>query len=120
MIVDSHRRGPRKSRIKLKKDAKDIGIKRKMSQEEFDKEIVQIKEKRSELIDLLQEGEDYQRQGWILRKKKVKWPILQEKMDQRLLAWWNKVLKETEYAKKVPICEHEQGSILGEEEDIDE
>ena len=81
MIVDSHRRGPRKSHSKLKEYAKDIGIKRKLSQEEFDKEIVQIKEKLSELINLLQEGEEDQRQGCILRKKKVKWSIMQEKMD---------------------------------------
>ena len=51
----------------------------------------------------------------------MKWPILQTKMDQRLLAWWKKeVLRVAEYEKKVFICKHEQGSILGEEQEIDE
>ena len=51
----------------------------------------------------------------------MKWPILQEKMDHSLLAWWKKeVLKANEYEKKNFICEPEQVSILGEEEDIDE
>lgn len=45
----------------------------------------------------------------------MKWPILQVKLNQRLLAWWKEeVFREADYEKKVLICEPEQGSILGE------
>jgi hypothetical protein len=40
-----------------------------MSQEEFDKEFVELKERLSIIIELLQEINEYQRRGWNVKKK---------------------------------------------------
>jgi hypothetical protein len=45
-----------------------------MSQEEFDREFVELKERLSIVMKLLQESEENQRYGWNV-KRKVKWPI---------------------------------------------
>ena len=52
-------------------------MKRRMSQEGFDKEMSKIKERLSVMMELLQRSEEEQNHGWILRKKKVKLPVLQ-------------------------------------------
>jgi hypothetical protein len=48
-----------------------------MSQEEFDKEMTEIKGKLSYMVKLLQEEEmqENQRHGWSM-KKKVQWPVM--------------------------------------------
>jgi hypothetical protein len=48
---------------------------RKMSQEEFDREFTEVKERLNIIMELLQESERNQRWGWNV-KKKVKWPIM--------------------------------------------
>jgi hypothetical protein len=69
--------------------------------------------------NLLQESEKDQRYSWILRKKKVKWHMLQMKLKHRLCARLRKELREVEYGVKVHYCEPEQGSFLGADEDKD-
>ena len=74
MATDSHRRGSKEdhNRRKMKEeDAKENG--KRMSQEELDKEIAEIKEQLNVLRMILEEN---QRQGWVLRKKAVKWSML--------------------------------------------
>jgi hypothetical protein len=72
MTTDSHEG----SHIKRKrKDAKENGIKG-MSQEDFDRELDELKERLSMIEKLLDEGEKDQWYGWILRKKKVRWKLL--------------------------------------------
>jgi hypothetical protein len=75
MTTDSHE-GSHKKR---KKDAKEDGIKG-MSQEDFDRELDELKERLSMIEKLLDEGEKDQWYGWILRKKKVRWNSLQVKL----------------------------------------
>lgn len=69
--MDSHSRGFEEdhNRIKMKKEnAKTNG--KRMSQEEIDKEIVELKEQLDVLMRILEES---QRQDWVLKKKPVKW-----------------------------------------------
>ena len=71
MITDSHSRGSERShnRIRMKKeDAKANG--KRMSQEEIDKEIVELKEQLTAFWRIFEED---QRLGWVLRKKPVRW-----------------------------------------------
>ena len=76
MTINSHAMGSRRSHSENGEDAKVIGIKR-MSQETFEREMVEIRESLRKLMELLQRSEEEQYYGWILRKKKVKWPTLQ-------------------------------------------
>jgi len=55
-----------------------------MSQEDRDREIAELKEQINILGMLLEEN---QRQGWVLRKKAVKWSKLQRRLQQRKLKW---------------------------------
>ena len=114
MTTDSHAKGSSASQNRVKENASTIGRKR-MSDEEFDREIVEMKIHLSVLMELLHENEEDQRYGWILRKRRVKWPMLQVKLKHRLSAWLRKELRETEYELRGCICEPKQGPILREE-----
>jgi len=61
-----------------KEDAKENG--KRMSQEEIDKEIVEMKEQLNVLRMILEEN---QRLGWVLKKKPVKWSKLQRRLQQK-------------------------------------
>ena len=76
ITINSHAMGSRRSHNEKGEDAKVIGIKRN-SQETFEREMAEIRESLSKLIKLLQTSKEEQYYGWILRKKKVKWPALQ-------------------------------------------
>lgn len=82
MTIDSHKKGKKgseedHSRRKVKKDDAKANGKR-MSQEECDKEIAELKEQCNVLRMILEEN---QRQGWVLRKKVVKWHKLQRRLQ---------------------------------------
>ena len=51
-----------------------------MSQEEIDKEVVELKEQLNALRRMLEES---QRLGWVLSKKPVKWHKLQRRLQQK-------------------------------------
>ena len=71
MTIDIHNRGLERShnRRKMKKeDAKENG--KRMSEEEIDKEITELKEQIHALRRILEES---QRLGLVLREKPVKW-----------------------------------------------
>ena len=70
MTTDSHNRGSERSHKRRygKKDAKANA--KKISKEEIDKEVVELKEQLNALRRILEES---QRLGWVLRKKPVKW-----------------------------------------------
>ena len=82
MTIDSHNRDNRgskenHSRRKVKKeDAKENG--KRMNQKEHDKEIAKLKEQFNVLKTVLEEN---QRQGLVLRKKAVKWPKFQRRIQ---------------------------------------
>ena len=103
------------SRRKMKKEvAKENG--KRMSQEEIDKEIAEIKEQLNVLRMILEESH---RLGWVLRKKLVKWHKLQWRLQQRQVRWLMEELKEAKLEMEQSICEPEQGEILWESEDED-
>lgn len=73
MTTDSHSRGSERSHNKRKikkEDAKTNGM--RMSQEEIDKEIKELKEQLDALRRILEED---QRLGWVLRKKPVRYEM---------------------------------------------
>ena len=78
LTTDSHRRGSEgeHNKRKVKEDAKENG--KRMIQEELDKEIAEIKEQLDGLRRILEES---QRQGWVLRKRVVKWHKLQRRLQ---------------------------------------
>lgn len=118
MTIDSHNIGNRgfeedHNIIKVKKeDAKANG--KRISKEELDKEIAELKEQLDVLRMLLEEN---QRKGWVLRKKAVKWHKSQRRLQQRQVKLLVEKLREAELEMKVSICEEEQGEVLGEDED---
>jgi len=75
MTIDSHVKGSKRSHTKKKEIVKTIG-REEMNQEEFDREFVESKKRLDTIMKLLQEGEEDQRYGWVLRKRKVKWHML--------------------------------------------
>lgn len=85
-----------------------------MSQEELDKEIVEMKEQLNVLTMLLEES---QRQGHALRKKAVRWSKLHRRLQQKQVKWQAKELTEAKLEMEESICKQEQGEILGEVED---
>ena len=76
MTIDRHRRGSMEGHSKMKENAKYIGIKKRMDQNTFEREIVKIKENFSKLMELLQRSKEDQFFGWVLRRKKIKWKTL--------------------------------------------
>jgi hypothetical protein len=76
MTIKSHGEDSNRSNNKRKVNAKENGRETKMSQEEFDKEMVELKKELSILIMLLEEYEEDQRYGWTLKKKNVRWRSL--------------------------------------------
>ena len=114
MTTDSHSGGSKEdhNRRKVRKENTKVNGKR-MSQEELEKEIVEIKEQ----IDALRRiQEESQRLGWVLKKKPIKWHTLQKRLQQRQVKWLMGKIRDTELEMEVSICELEQGEVLGEDE----
>lgn len=84
-----------------------------MSQAELDKEIAEIREEFNVLVMLLEEN---QRQGQFLKKKPVKWPKLQRRLQKREVKGLMENFREAEEKMEDSICRLEQGEILGEED----
>ena len=118
MTIDSHNRDSRgseddHSRRKVKKEnAKENG--KRMSQEEIDKEIAEMKEQLDALRRIL---EEIQRQDWVLKKKPVKWHKLQRRLQHRQEKWLMEKLRENELEMEVSICEPEHGEVMGEDQE---
>jgi hypothetical protein len=95
------------------KDTKENGI-QGMSQKEFDKEFVEIKENLDVMLMLLEGQEEDQRKGWTIRRKEVRWHSLQVKLRQRMVARLREKLRATEFKMQVVYCEPEEGDVLRE------
>lgn len=121
------------SRRKVEKeDAKENGIQRQLSEEEYEREKVKIAVHLEILMKMLQINKEDQRNGCVMRKK-VKWQRLQEKRNQQVnmqlaeelmkleqvmnVKLKSKELREAELKMDISICEVEQGEFLGEDED---
>ena len=87
MNTMSHCRGSEESHNKKRKYAKVDGIRKRMSQEEINREMAEINIQLSYMEQQLQSKvQKNQRQGWSM-KKKFKWPVTQlfeEKMRKGL------------------------------------
>lgn len=94
MTTDSHSRGSEEDHIRRKvkkEDAQKNG--KKMNQEEFDKEIVEMKEQLDALMMILEENH---RLGWVLKKNPIRWHKLKRRIQWRQLMWLMGKLKEVE------------------------
>lgn len=83
MATDSHSRGTEEDhgRRKVKKeDAKANGIWKQLTNEEYEREKVEIRVHLEVLMELLQRKEKDQMYGYIMRKK-VKWHRIQKKRE---------------------------------------
>ena len=90
------------------RDDKENGI-RKMSDEEYERELVEIKAQLNALTKLIQHNEDNQQYGWNLRKR-VKCPVeilWAKKQRQKLRHRLKEELKTTECEEAVHRGEHE-------------
>jgi len=65
-------------------DTKENGI-QGMSQNEFDKEFDNIKANLDAMIMLLEGQREYQRKGWTIRRKDVRWNSLQVKLRKSMV-----------------------------------
>ena len=95
MITEGYCRGSEESHDR-RKYAKVTGMKL-MSQEEFERELADIKESMNALMKLLEEQYEDQCYGWIMKKKKMKLPSLQRRLRQKVHARLKKELRTTEY-----------------------
>ena len=79
MTIDSHRRYCRGSERghnrREKEDARTNGMKKKLTNAEYWREVAEIREQFNKLVMMIEES---QRVGWLM-KKKVKWHGLQMK-----------------------------------------
>jgi L-lactate utilization protein LutC len=114
MTTDSHDKGMSKNPDKIKENAKvnDIEMK-KMSQEELDQEISQMKETLNIMKMMLQESERHQSYGWRM-KKKVAWHVkklfarkMKKKVRCVIIVSSQEELRETNLEDEVHICEPE-------------
>ena len=71
MYVNSHRKGLEKGHIEMKEGTKSIGIRMRMNRDIFEKEMTEIKKNLGKMMEVLQESEEDQYLGWLLRNKKV-------------------------------------------------
>jgi hypothetical protein len=70
MTIDGHYKGSERSHNKGKNGSKENGIRRRMSQEEIDREMVELKAQINNIRELLQNKiEENHRQGGNVKKK---------------------------------------------------
>ena len=79
MTIRGHERN-----YKRKKDAKENGKGKKMSQEALDKDIAELKASIDAIIMLLEDCERGQRYGWTMKRKKIKWKLLRKQIKRRM------------------------------------
>jgi hypothetical protein len=97
MTIKSHRRGSEGSHKRKTEDSKANGICRRMIDEEYEREKVEIEVCLGVLMELLQKEEEDQRCGFLMRKK-LKWHKLQKRKEQlRNAQWEDEMLKASEY-----------------------
>ena len=79
MATDNHRRDCRGSdrghKIRVREDAKANGMRKKLTDEEYWKEVAEIKEQFDKLKMMIEMIKESQRVGWLM-KKRVKWQRL--------------------------------------------
>ena len=86
----------------------------RLSQEEYDRELVDIGLQLVRLEMLLQK--ENQRYGWIM-KRKVRWHSLQVKLQQMIFSRLKEQLMIAESEMEISYCEPEHGPLLGEDDE---
>ena len=54
-----------------------------------------------------------------MRKRKVRWQSLQVNISKKMYARLKEELREAEYEMEVSYCEHEQGPLLGDDDEAE-
>ena len=120
VTIDSHSRGSKRSHKRRKKGAKENGRGKGMSQEVFDREIAELKASVNAIIVLLEKSMKDQSYGWTMRKKKIKWKLLQNQTNRRMYLKLRKGLKTVELEIEGDYYRAEQEDFLAEEGIIDD
>jgi len=106
MTTKSHKgesRGSEGHHIRRReKDAKENGILKQWTNEEYEKEKAEIEIHLELLMELLQENMKGQRHGWQMRKR-VKWQRLQQKRDRQINMQLAEELKKLEQMMDVQL-----------------
>ena len=84
VTTDSHNRSSKRSHNRRNKGAKENGKGKEMSQEVFDREISELKVSVDAIIVLLEKSMKDQSYGWTIRRKNIKWKVLQKKINRRM------------------------------------
>ena len=113
-------RGHEKIHNRRKKDAKENGKGKKMSQEVIDKDIAELKASIDAIIMLLKDFERGQRYGWTMKRKKIKWKLLRKQINSRMYIRLREELRVTELKVKDGYCRPEQEVYLAKEGIIDD
>ena len=107
MTVESHSIGSGGNHKVKNEDAKANGMWKQMTDEEYERELAEMRTHLDLLMELLQKSVEDQRCGWIMRKKS-KWHGLQMKREHRLNAQEGEaLLRAAEYEGKVLAYELE-------------
>ena len=69
---------------------------------------------------LLEDCERGQRYGWNMKRKKIKWKLLQTQIKKRIYIRLREELREAELKVKYGYCRHEQEAYVAEEGIIDD
>ena len=85
MTIESHSRDSGGSHKERKENAKENGIWRKLSDEEYEREKLEIEVHMEEMMELLQKRKEDQRCGFLV-KIKVKWHKLQRREEKLMNA----------------------------------
>ena len=112
--------GHERSHNKRKKDAKENGKGKKMSQDVLDKNISKLKASIDTIIMLLEDCERGQRYGCTMKRKKIKWKLLQKQIKRRMYIRLREELRAAELKVKDGYCIPEQEFYLAEEGIIDD
>ena len=101
MTIESHSRGSGGSHKGRKENAKENGIWRKLSDEEYEREKAEIEVHMKLLMGLLQKEEEDQRCGFLV-KRKMKWHKLHRIREKIMNAQYEEdILKERECLREV-------------------
>ena len=120
VTTDSHSRGSERSHNRRKKGSKENDRGKGMSQEVFDREIAELKEIVDAIIVMLEKSMKDQSYGWTMRRKKIKWKLLQKKINRRMYIRLREELRTTELGMEDDYYRPKQKYYLAEEGIIDE
>ena len=113
MAINSHNkdckdcRGSERSHSgRVREDAKANGIRKRLTNAEYDEELAEIREHFNKLKMRIEES---QRVGWLM-KKRVNWQPLQLRLRQKKISLLRGELRVAELKEEISACESEQST----------